>query len=268
MKIGIKLWSINTEWILYAAKLAEKGVFDFLELYVVPGSLETLSTWKKWSVPTILHAAHSHGGLNMATPGIMRDKRVVFEELNEFRDALDAYMVIFHPGVDGAKEDTVANFMDLKTAYPKINRLALLENKPLLGLNGERCVGASPEEVIWIIDHTEIGFCLDFGHAIAAANSFQRPWRELIAEFSKLSPSLYHLSDGDMNAEMDSHLNLGVGDYPIAEIAELIPHDAFVTLETAKDPDGNLNYFIEDVKVLSVTPETRSRAEHPCQPFC
>jgi deoxyribonuclease-4 len=250
MKTGLKLWSVNTEWIPAAAKLAENGVYDFLELYVVPGTISTLDDWRRLDTQVLLHAAHSHGGLNMATPGVVETKRRVFDELIEFGSELDAGKVVFHPGVDGAREVTAANFAALFEAFPGFAEIALLENKPHLGLKGETCVGATPEDVRWLTKEAGIGVCLDFGHALAAGNSFGRPWVEFIEGFLELEPSLFHLSDGDASAEMDSHLNLGDGNYPIAELVKMCPDDAMVTLETAKDPKRSLCDFAEDVKFL------------------
>lgn len=40
MKIGLKLWSINTDMINKAIKLYEQNYFDYIELYVVPDSYD------------------------------------------------------------------------------------------------------------------------------------------------------------------------------------------------------------------------------------
>ncbi|MCK5845265.1 MAG: TIM barrel protein, partial [Victivallales bacterium] len=223
MRIGLKLWSLDVELIDKAAELAKNGVFDFLELYVAMGSFETLDEWRRWNGATVLHAAHSHGGLNMALPNVLDAERRYFDELDAFRIAMNSKNVVFHPGVNGRKEDATANFAEVRTMFPELGAAALLENKPLLGLNGEICVGASPEDVGWIVGQAEIGVCLDFGHAIAAANSLRLDWRVMIEKFLALNPVLFHLSDGYRDAEMDSHLNLSAGDYPIAEIAAMLP---------------------------------------------
>ncbi len=51
-KCGLKLWSINTDYYYDEAKrLYSKGVFDYIELYVVPGTLDTLPKWKELHNP-------------------------------------------------------------------------------------------------------------------------------------------------------------------------------------------------------------------------
>ena len=47
-KIGLKLWSTNTDcYYNEAIRLYNDGVFDYIELYVVPDTLDTLQKWKK-----------------------------------------------------------------------------------------------------------------------------------------------------------------------------------------------------------------------------
>ena len=50
-KIGLKLWSINTDsYYTCAQKMYQKGIFDYIELYIVPGSINTLEKWKNINV--------------------------------------------------------------------------------------------------------------------------------------------------------------------------------------------------------------------------
>ena len=49
-KLGLKLWSINTGFYYEEAKkLYAQGIFDYIELYVVPDTLDTLPKWKNRS---------------------------------------------------------------------------------------------------------------------------------------------------------------------------------------------------------------------------
>ena len=58
-KRGLKLWSINTDcYYEDAKKLYDNNIFDYIELYVVPDSLDTLSTWQKLNIPFIIHCPH------------------------------------------------------------------------------------------------------------------------------------------------------------------------------------------------------------------
>ena len=66
-KIGLKLWSINTDYYYdEAIRLYKDGVFDYIELYVVPNSTDSIVKWKKLNIPFIIHCPHFAHGFNMA----------------------------------------------------------------------------------------------------------------------------------------------------------------------------------------------------------
>ena len=47
-KLGLKLWSLNTDYYYQEAqKLYKQSFFDYIELYIVPHTLHTLPMWKK-----------------------------------------------------------------------------------------------------------------------------------------------------------------------------------------------------------------------------
>ena len=58
-QIGLKLWSVNTEhYYQEAARLYAEGMFDYIELYVVPGSIAALPKWKEQKAPFINRFLH------------------------------------------------------------------------------------------------------------------------------------------------------------------------------------------------------------------
>ena len=70
-RIGLKLWSTNTDPLAdAAARLFEDGVFAYIELFVVPGSSETLPAWTRlhadYGIPFVIHNAHTAQGFNLA----------------------------------------------------------------------------------------------------------------------------------------------------------------------------------------------------------
>ena len=66
-KLGLKLWSTNTEsYLREAQRLYSLGIYDYIELYVVPNTLDTLENWKKLNIPYVLHAPHFAHGVNLA----------------------------------------------------------------------------------------------------------------------------------------------------------------------------------------------------------
>src|SRR3989338_7716917 len=143
-KVGLKLWSSNAFYIKSATDLYDDGVFDYVELYVVAGSVESsLEQWKRTKFPFILHAPHAYGGLNFSLKECAAGNRTLIGEVGAFHSALDPKMVIFHPGVQGSIEETIRQIQMFKKEFPDIFKSAVLENKPKLGLKAEICVGAS-----------------------------------------------------------------------------------------------------------------------------
>ena len=66
-KIGLKLWSINTDYYYdEAIRLYNDGVYDYIELYVVPNMTDTIEKWKKLDIPFIFHCPHFAHGFNLA----------------------------------------------------------------------------------------------------------------------------------------------------------------------------------------------------------
>jgi deoxyribonuclease-4 len=124
----------------------------------------------------------------------------------------------------------------------------LIENMPKVGINDEKMIGYTPEQLKELMDN-RFGLCLDFGHAVKAAISLRRPYKEFIEEFLMLEPKMFHISDGKLNNEKDDHLNIGEGDYDFAFLMRCVEEakSKYVTLET---PRMKLNSFEEDLRNL------------------
>jgi len=250
-KIGLKLHSTNIALIPDTLRLKKEKFFDYIELFVVPGSKKnSLEQWKEKNFSYILHAPHSYSGLNLSLRNCESKNRLLIEEVEAFRVALKPAKIIFHPGIQGSPHETIRQILLFKKDYTKLFDLALIENKPKIGLKGETCVGSSPEEIKQIVTETGMGFCLDIGHAIYYTAWADLQYEEIIDEFLKISPFIYHLSDGDVNSQTDLHLNFGAGNFELRTILQKIPIDAYVTIETNKDMNRNLTDFELDVIYL------------------
>lgn len=251
MRIGLKLWSTNEQYISPAQELFRKKIFDYIELFTEPDSFNRNGAqWKDIGIPFVLHAPHSMQGLNFSLPGNQSKNKAYCREVRLYFDLLQPEYVIFHPGIMGTAQETIRQINLLKTDFPEMFRKALLENKPKIGLNNEKCIGALPEEIEEITRETKTGFCLDFGHAMCAASAEGRNYRELINRFMDLSPSVFHLTDGLTSSFTDSHLHFGAGDFDLQWLAGTIPEQALVTIETVKNSKTDLNDFEEDVAFL------------------
>ena len=80
-KIGLKLWSNNTNnYLEEARRLFREGIFDYIELYVLPGTLEHLKFWKTLEIPFVIHCAHSAHRFNPADINLAENNRKIYEE--------------------------------------------------------------------------------------------------------------------------------------------------------------------------------------------
>ena len=244
--IGLKLHSTNISLIAEAEKCKEEGFFDYVELYIIPGTYEeTIEAWKKLDIPYVIHAPHSFHGVNLAQV----DKREInlkhFNEARQFADDLGSDIIIVHGGNNGSFAETIHQI-----GLFNEQRIAL-ENKPKIGIQNEECVGWSPDEfhramAVGVLS----GTVLDFVHAVYAANSAKMDEMEIIKAFMVFHPKVFHLSDGDASSEKDIHLNFGKGSLNIAEFLSVIPEGALVAIETPHDESRGLEDFVNDIHFL------------------
>lgn len=248
MKIGLKLWSTNRQYIPETIRLYKTGVLNYIELFTVPGSFAEYSNlWLETQIPFILHAPHSYAGLNFSLPEAFEYNRKLCEEVEQYLKLLHASYVIFHPGTNGTLPETIRQIKLMAEELPDLMSFAVIENKPLKGLKEETCVGASPDEIGRIRAETNLGFCLDFGHAACYAASVKKPVIGILKQFLQHRPSIFHFTDGHTVDELDKHLHLGKGDYDLRQFLSLITHkDASVTIETDKDFEEKLDDFEQD----------------------
>ncbi|MEW5922623.1 MAG: TIM barrel protein [Candidatus Zixiibacteriota bacterium] len=245
ISLGLKLWSTNYTLADTASDLIEKGFYSYIELFAVPDSFQdTCFVWKRQKLPYVIHAAHSASGLNFSKADSRSRNLQLASEAFRFADQLDADKVIFHPGLDGNLEETISQMKSV------VDGRMLIENKPAIGLGGEKCIGSTVEEVEKIIDETGVGFCLDLGHAICAANVYRVEPFSLIRRFIKLAPRMFHLTDGCFTGTRDSHLHYGEGDYPLMDLVKILPIPVILTNEARRLNMNELFEAIEDSKFL------------------
>lgn len=247
LNLGLKLWSTNTEnYLPLAQELYDRGIFQYIELYVVPDTLKTIEQWKKLKIPFTLHAPHFMNGINLAKPENEAENLRVFKQVEQFQDELSAKYVVIHGGIEGEIKETVRQMKKLNLKNP------LIENKPYKAPLCEQklCRGAKIEEIKFVIDEVGCGFCLDVGHAMCTANSLGLEPYEFLKKFNELNPACCHLSDNFINGEMDKHFNLGKGNYDFKKIFAIIDTSKNIAIETNKNSKENLDDFVEDVKWL------------------
>lgn len=246
-KLGLKLWSVNTDhYLSEARRLYGLGVFDYLELYVVPGSLSALSLWENLDIPYIIHCPHFAHGFNLADPSKRAFNADIYSEVKRFADALKARYIIFHGGIEHSIEETAAQL----AAFHEPR--AVIENKPYRAPLGDKelCRGYSVEEIRKVMECAGCGLCLDIGHAICAANSLSKEPYAYLNDFMKLSPKMYHLSGNDIDSSVDRHLHIYEGNYDYHRIFSAMIDGEYISIETIKDSQLTLDDFASDVVEL------------------
>ena len=244
MRIGLKLWSTNDCYAPLLPDLYEENCFDYVELYAFPGSFEQYSgIWESNRFPYVIHAPNDT--INLAITGHFAENRESFKETQRYADYLGAEKIIIHAGLDGTIEESIKQLKLLG------DRRLVIENVPLIGLKGQVCVGASPEEIGKVLDNCPcVKFCLDFGHAITYASCQNISYEDTIKNFNAMFPEIYHLCDGMFGNKRDRHLNLGAGEYDFRKILSFVPEGQMISLETPKKSKEDLDDFINDVKIL------------------
>ena len=246
-RIGLKLWSTNIgAYFQEAQRLYRRGIYDYIELYVVPNTLETLPLWQQLKIPYIIHNPHSAQGFNLADKSKMGSNRSIYEQSKQFADALKAKYIIFHCGKDGSIEETVTQL----SAFNEPR--ALIENLPVYPLPNspfKHCRGATLEELRFAKDVSHCGFCLDFGHAVCSANAQDKEPLAFIQKLMALEPQMFHLSDlKDVHSVYDSHSHLGMGTLDISALTKkILPPDAIISIETEKNLPQSLQDFADDI---------------------
>lgn len=245
-RYGLKLWSTNKGLIKEAIELYREKYCDYIELYALNDTyVSTINHWKKLDIPFTIHAPHFGNGLNLSRKEMSFSNKKILDESKKFADALDADYIIIHPGVEGDVNETIRQIKE------NFDGRMIIENKPYLGLlNDMVCVGKTVEEIEMIMKNCGVGFCLDIGHAICSANFQKKNYLEYLKEFISLSPTMYHLTDGNLASNYDSHLHYGKGSYPLDKIASIIPKGSKITNEAKKNSTKDLSDFRNDMTII------------------
>lgn len=226
---GLKLWSTNHSLLDTAKALIEEGIFHYVELMPIPHT--DVTPFLEYDFCYIIHLTTERYGFNIADSEKKKVNTKIIDTCMKWADKLDALYAVLHPGF--GLLDTALNFL----GSVRDERI-LIENMPKVGLCNESMVGYTPEHIKKLMG-TTFGFCLDFGHAIKAAVSLNKDYKEYVNEFLTLEPEMFHISDGTLNNEKDEHLAVGDGDYDFGFLMNCVEKSksAYVTLETARHLD-------------------------------
>lgn len=245
-RFGLKLWSTNDNYVKEAVRLFEKGVYQYIELYMTPNTgKKHTEMWEKIDIPYVVHAPHYQAGLNLAKRESKETNIRLINETQRFADTLSAENIIIHPGIGGDINETVRQLKEINE--PRL----LVENKPYYALfDGLVCNGTTADEIGFVMEEAGIGCCLDIGHAFCAARGLNKEPMGFLKEFLSLKPEMFHLTDGDHESVYDRHDHIGKGNFDMKSILNLIPQGEKVTVETTKDSQESLADFEEDIACL------------------
>ncbi|MBU0477142.1 sugar phosphate isomerase/epimerase [bacterium] len=244
-KYGLKLWSNNERYITQAEKLYNEKAYDYVELYIVPGTYDKhIEMWNSLKIPYIIHCTHYMHGFNLADKERFKDNLKMFSEVKAFCDKLNGKHIIIHPGIGDSIENTTEQINILS------EKRLLVENMPYVSMFGDDCRGSVYEELKTIVDSCNVGFCLDVAHAITTAFHLGIDSFEYMKKMLSLSPGILHISDGTKQIH-GKHLNIGDGEFNFEEIKKIIALSSaeYITLELPKENNW-IHSFTEDLKKI------------------
>src|SRR3989344_5846956 len=163
IKYGLKLWSSNYSWFPEAVERFRQNEFDFIELYVVPGSFDRkqLQILHQAGIPVHIHAPNEHL-LNLGKE--KAEHKLILNEVKQFVDLVNAKYIIIHPGIGNDGETILKNIKMID------DQRLVIENVPFASLLGqEKLYGYTFERMKELLKETGSSFCLDFTHAIKSA---------------------------------------------------------------------------------------------------
>lgn len=255
-KFGIKLWSSdfaqNPEFVKSAEQLLKDGTFGYLELFALPETYDNnhLLAQNFQGIPTVIHAPHAKQYFNTSNPAEFANNQHKLIDSQKFADLLNAPIIITHPGF---RDENSGGIDENLRQFKAFNEPRLtVENLPdYCSSTHNNLEGTTPKEIKRFIDEVHCQFCLDFSHAICAANHYHRDIYEVVSEFTALKPAMYHLCDGDKNSIIDAHLNYGHGNYDLKRLLlEYTSSDAMITMETNNPFPQSIERWLDDLAYL------------------
>ena len=250
IKIGIKIYSTNLNYLEDVNRLFEHKKIDYVEIYIVPQSFNnSISALKALKPPIILHAPHEGDNFNIADKDLLESNIKIFEEVKKFAKGLNALKVIVHAGnYKENKKDSINIALNCLNKFK--HKEILIENMPYIGKGDEKFIGYCVNDIKTFINHG-YGFCLDLSHAYKCYCNYKShiKLKDFIKELASLNPYMFHICDGHINIRTDEHLNLLDGDFDIDFLKKIIENNdsKLVIFETPK-----VNGLEQDLKNIKV----------------
>ena len=255
LKYGIKIWSSNKQWFPLVVDLILQGKADFVEIYLKPDSfcLTDFDIFKKNNIQVALHAPHTTHNFDVFNL-TKENLKIWHNQVVKTADYLKSRFIVVHPGVGDNKEIFKKESLKIK------DERVLMESMIKIGFVGVKeggvmCFGYSKEELEFI--HKDCGFdiCFDVCHSLASA-VWQKinPYDFINECIDLLKPKYFHLAGGNIEDEVDKHLDLCEGTFDYKPVKEKLAsiaqaEDVFLVFEVPKKGDGlendlkNIEFF-------------------------
>lgn len=255
-KFGVKLWSRdfvkNPEFAAQSVAAVKDGHFEYIELFVLPETYDDFyqkiqAEFK--GIDVIIHAPHSVFGLDTGDASRFEKNLADLKASRQYADLLGADIIILHPGFNEEEKYLEESIRQFRLIGDK--RIAV-ENLPTYcSSTGKTLHGTSPAQIKRIIAESSCQFCLDFSHAVCAANACGRDVVGDLTAYQQLNPVMYHLCDGNWHGDCDEHRHYGEGDYPLAKLLnDYTAPETFITMETGHGIPSDIKPWIDDIAYL------------------
>jgi deoxyribonuclease IV len=98
-----------------AERIYEQGHFDYIELYIVPRTLQKVEEyWNGLKVPMVIHAPHFRHGFNLADKDLIASNSEMLKDAICCADVLNAYTIIDNGWNGETKEEATRELKSLK----------------------------------------------------------------------------------------------------------------------------------------------------------
>lgn len=220
MKQGTALGTNDGRFIKELSEMQKDGLLDYIELYVLP--TVKISEIHRWLTSDLniayIHAPH---GLRVE---YVKEFIPIAEHCYTLLKPKQVRGIVFDAGIAPAQFDIPNSIF-----YP--------ENMPHKTSLGDSGYMTMPEEMSQF-------FVFDFAHAYITEQQLGFEPYSLIKKFMDKKPEHYHMTD---TKEYKDHLLLGAGELDLKRIKNMIPDDAYVTIETDDFQDSRMLAIRQDL---------------------
>ena len=252
-KFGFKFFSTNfqaaPEVIAEAVEFIASKSDMFMEISIVSSTTdEELKQIIKQIGNTEVRVHAPYNGFDTGNRELEQQNKKILQTAQKAADIFKARAIVVHPGYGhGQKylEETARQFRLFH------DERIVVENLPYYDNNGDDLHGATAEEIAYIMNEGECGFCFDFSHAICAALSLNINIEDQLKSFYALNPTVYHMCDGNLNIAQDEHRHFGSGNYLLKHyLNDYTDKNAYITMETGEGFEQYNDLRIKDYQYL------------------